>query len=485
MPPDAGPPFGGLVLAFALASPAFAAVKPGLEGAQDLFRRNRWEEARAHLRAQWSSIPEANRAAATFLIGRSYVREAEFASAVRQVGVEIGLVYFRELARQGSNRKLALLPAFTGFYELEAGDNGAAARDLAAVAALPRLAPEWKASARLRRAVALQRTGRAGEAAAALAQTGIEARFWRMLVKGTADASPMSPATPRERAMAAAILFRGNRAGAAEQLVRGLDLDQPDAEDRSDPKKVLRFHDPLVAAAWERICWERAAIALRPQAIASGGPEQALAAYYTGLSYFQLGALDDAARFLKQASSSSLPGPLAASVKVLLAACSWKDRAPTAAELLPLWEATQAQPDTVLVWEELRRTPLAPRAEPFSGRLDRREQALLQGLPERPSGALVGRWALARLREGGDAGTLVSTLAEYRDDSNKNKIDWNDPLLLLALAAANTRNQQYAQSLETLFEVSKSFPGLRWVQWNLQGVYAARQKAGGETRISQ
>ncbi len=51
--------------------------------------------------------------------------------------------------------------------------------------------------------------------------------------------------------------------------------------------------------------------------------------------------------------------------------------------------------------------------------------------------------------------------------------------------AANHRNQQYAQSLETLFEISKSFPGLRWVQWNLQGVYAARQKAGGETRISQ
>ncbi len=38
-------------------APAMAAVKPGLEGAQDLFRRNRWEEARAHLRAQWGSLP--------------------------------------------------------------------------------------------------------------------------------------------------------------------------------------------------------------------------------------------------------------------------------------------------------------------------------------------------------------------------------------------------------------------------------------------
>jgi hypothetical protein len=326
--------------------------------------------------------------------------------------------------------------------------------------------------------------GRAHEVTTVLAEPGVEARFWRLATKGIADASSVSAATRRERLLAAAILFRGGRAAAAEPLVAGLDLDLPDAENRSDPKKVLRFHDPLVATAWERICWERAVIALRPQAIGGVGVEQALAAYYTGLSLFELGALDESARFLKQASASSLPAPLQSSARVLLAACSWKDRVPPAAELLPLWDATQAQPDSVLVWDELVRAELA-RSEPFATQLDARSKGLLQSLSERPSGALVGRWALARLRRGSDAGPLVATLAEHRDDSNKNKIDWNDPLLLLALAAANHRNQQYAQSLETLFELSKSFPGLRWLQWNLQGVYAARQKAGGETRISQ
>ncbi len=138
----------------------------------------------------------------------------------------------------------------------------------------------------------------------------------------------------------------------------------------------------------------------------------------------------------------------------------------------------------MLAWHELVRADLA-RSEPFATKLDVRTRGLLQSASERPSGALVGRWALARLRRGADAGSLLTTLAEYRDDSNKNKIDWNDPLLLLAFVAANNRNQQYAQALETLFELSKTLPGLRWLQWNLQGVYAARQKAGGETRISQ
>lgn len=472
------------LVALGLASPALAAVKPGLEKAQDLFRRNHWQEAREHLRAQWGTLAQQEQPAATFLIGRSYVREAEFYRALRQVGVEIGLVYLQELAKQRANRSVALLPLFTAFYQLEAGDAASAARGLSAAAAQPGLPAEWKASARLRHAVALQRSGRAGAAAAALAQPGVEARFWRLLERGIADASPVSPATPRERLLTAAIQLRGSRAAAAEQLLAGLDLDLPDAESRSDPKKVLRFHDPLVAAAWERICWERAVIALRPQAIAGGGVEQALAAYYTGLSLFELGAYGESARFLKQASASSLPAPLQSTARLLLAAGSWQERVPAATELVALWEATQAQPDSVLAWHGLSRPELA-KSEPYATKLDVRTRGLFQPASERPSGALVGRWALARLRRGADVGSLLTTLAEHRDDSNKNKIDWNDPLLLLALVAANHRNQQYAQSLETLFEISKSFPGLRWVQWNLQGVYAARQKAGGETRISQ
>src|SRR5262249_30901825 len=77
-----------VVLTLVSAAMAGAAVKPGLEGAQELFRQSRWEEARGHLRSQWGSLPEKDRAAATFLIGRSYVREAEFYRGVRRLGDE-------------------------------------------------------------------------------------------------------------------------------------------------------------------------------------------------------------------------------------------------------------------------------------------------------------------------------------------------------------------------------------------------------------
>lgn len=459
-----------------------AAVKPGLEGAQELFRQNRWEEARRHLRSQWASLPEKERPAATFLMGRSCVREAEFYRVLGRFGVEVGLAYLEDLASAPANRSVAWIPLFKGLYQAEAERNAQAERTLLATtrAAIP---PEWKATARLRRAIALHRMGRAQEAAPALKDMTPEGRFCRLLTGGAAEPAPAPPqAGRREKLWTSVVLFRVGKASEAEALLSGLNLDLPDVEDKSDPKKLLRFHDPLLSTAWERICWERAVVTLKPLASGGAGIERSLAAYYVGLSLLRLGVAEEPAGFLKEAASS-LGADLQPSARLLLAASSWKGRAPAAAELAPLWESTRAQPEAVLLWDELQRRDLA-KIEPFATKLDVRLRDLLPSSSERPSGALVGRWGLARLRRDDDPAGLVTALLEHQDKSNKNKLEWNDPLLLLALAAANYRDREYAQALETFFELSKTFPGLRALQWNMQGIYAARQRAGGEARIS-
>ncbi len=462
---------------------ARAAVKPGLEGAQELFRQNRWEQARRHLRSQWASIPEKDRPAATFLIGRSLVREAEFYRAARSFGDEVGLAYLGELAAAPASRSVVWIPLFKGLYQVDADRNLEGARTLAAVSQSALPAP-WKATARLRRAVALHRLGRIPEAAALLKEASPEARFAALLASGKAEPPAASGTGPREKLLTAAVLFRAGRAGEAEALVSETNLDLPDVEDKSAPKKLLRFHDPVLTSAWERICWERAVVALRPLAAGGAGAEASLAAYYAGLSLFSLGVPDEAAKLLKGANGSALGPQLQPSARVLLAACAWQSRPPAAAELASLWEASQGQPDAVLLWDELRRSSFA-KLEPFGTKLEARLRDLLSASAERPGGALVGRWGLSRLRHGEEASALLNALSEHRDKSNKNKLEWNDPLLLLALSAADYRGNQYAQALETLFELSKTFPGLRPLQWNLQGIYAARQKAGGEARISQ
>ena len=475
----------GLLLLALWPGAAQAAVKPGLEGAQELFRQNHWEEARGHLRSQWGSIPEKDRPAATFLVGRSYVREAELHRALRRFGSEVGLAYLEELEAAKVNRSVVWIPLFKGLYQIEVERNGEAERLLLAVAQSP-LPPEWKATARFRRALVLHRLGRASEAAAALQDQAPEGRFCRLLASGVAEPQSGPPREGRkDKLLLAAILYRAGRATEAEALLAGLNLDLPDVEENADPKKVLRFYDPLLANAWERVCWERAVVVLKPLAVGGAGIERGLAAYYAGLSLFHLGALGEAATFLKEASGSSLSPELEAAARLLVAALAWSAaHPPTATELAPLWENTRSEPEAVLLWAELKRGDVS-KFEPFASQLQARVRDLLAASSERPPGSLVGRWGLARLRQGDDPAVLLAALSEHRDKSNKNKLEWNDPLLLVALAATSYRNHEYPQSLETLFELAKTFAGLRPLQWNLQGIYAARQRAGGEARISQ
>src|SRR5262245_46733685 len=252
---------------------ATAASKPGLEGAQELFRQNRWEDARAQLRAQWASLPEKDRGAATFLVGRSYVREAEFYRGLRRFGAEIGLVYLDELSSAKANRSVAWIPLFKGFYQTEAEKYAEAERTLAA--ANPALPAEWRSAARYRRAVAAARQGRTQEATAVFKETTPEARLDRLLTGGPAEPSTPGPKeSGREKVLRAAVLFRAGQAQQAEALLSAVNLDLPDVEDKSDPKKLLRFHDPLLATAWERIAWERAVVTLKPLATSGTGLEK-------------------------------------------------------------------------------------------------------------------------------------------------------------------------------------------------------------------
>jgi tetratricopeptide (TPR) repeat protein len=70
-----------------------------------------------------------------------------------------------------------------------------------------------------------------------------------------------------------------------------------------------------------------------------------------------------------------------------------------------------------------------------------------------------------------------------RDKSNKNRIEFNDPLMLVDLAQAYLRSKQFSEALEIFFEMSKQFPAVRQIQVALQGVYIMEQKSAGDVKI--
>jgi len=83
----------------------------------------------------------------------------------------------------------------------------------------------------------------------------------------------------------------------------------------------------------------------------------------------------------------------------------------------------------------------------------------------------------------GEAERALAYLETARDKANKNKIDTNDPLLLVELAEAYYRTKKFSEAQEIYFEMGKQFPQVRQIQDALQGIYSREQKSAGDVRI--
>ena len=92
----------------------------------------------------------------------------------------------------------------------------------------------------------------------------------------------------------------------------------------------------------------------------------------------------------------------------------------------------------------------------------------------------IGKYHLSRL----DEVRAVSYLEAGRDKSNKNKIESNDPTMLVSLADAYYRTKKFSEALEIYFEMSKHFPEVRQIQEAMQGVYAVEHKSAGDVKIN-
>jgi hypothetical protein len=102
-----------------------------------------------------------------------------------------------------------------------------------------------------------------------------------------------------------------------------------------------------------------------------------------------------------------------------------------------------------------------------------------EGRKTRALNVALGRFHLRR----GDYGRAVLYLEAGRDKSKKNRIESNDPVMLVNLAEAYYRGRQFSEGLEIYFEMSKHFPVVRRIQEAMQGMYAMEHKSAGDVKI--
>jgi len=82
-----------------------------------------------------------------------------------------------------------------------------------------------------------------------------------------------------------------------------------------------------------------------------------------------------------------------------------------------------------------------------------------------------------------DTAKSLTYLETDRDKRNKNRIEYNDPLLLVALAQAYYQQRYYSEALEIFFEMSKQVEAVRQLQVSIQGVYSIEQKSAGDVKL--
>jgi tetratricopeptide (TPR) repeat protein len=91
----------------------------------------------------------------------------------------------------------------------------------------------------------------------------------------------------------------------------------------------------------------------------------------------------------------------------------------------------------------------------------------------------LGKYYLERK----DHGKALSYMEAGRDKSNKNRIEYNDPLMLVNLAEIYYRTRQFSEALEIYFAMSAHFPAVRQIQVAMQGVYSMEERSAGDVKI--
>jgi hypothetical protein len=450
-----------------------------------LLERNYYESAATSLRA---GVSGADVPTTTFLLGRAYARNAMLYRALQRSSLVTGQRYLQRLAGERGRDRSRVAALYLGEFQVESGNVKAGVETLRRFAAQPGTAD------RLRRIAEIQVAAASGAALPPAAGLDAEVRtqLAAALVRSPtrrAEAIALAERAVEELQKAGALPLRAvvNVAGVyarADQpekaltLLAGVDLSRPSYEESLGTTKTLRFYDAALLGNLAATC-QAAGERLLEQARQSDRLKNA-AAYFQAESLLAAGQAAKAAPLLAPlATAADLPLTYRERAQVMQAAADAAGVRAAAGNAAFAGFGTRYGEDPVMLGEALlfcvqaqaRCEPLAAAAQKLA--------ATGQGERLRGLHRAVGAW---HARAGRSERALLA-LETARDKSNKNKIDTNDPLLLVQLADLYLATKSFSENLEIYFELSKEFPAVRQLQEAGQGIYSLEFRSAGDVKI--
>jgi tetratricopeptide (TPR) repeat protein len=447
-----------------------------------------------------ASIEQGKKGSANLALGMIYFKNAVLHREFYQGAVSVSQDYLKKLsAAQGKDRS-RFVDLYLGEALAESGKPGASATHLKRFSQGNGVEPRYRAIAQVCLGLGYYQSNEASkgaelwgginasdlevkaELAAAYSKARLKDKDPSVIAESIVSEMKRSGKSPSMRMVKNLVAIYARGSGPAD---KGLDL-----LDRSDlnafsyrevlgKSKVIHFYDLSLLNDMATL-YGRVSIAYLEKAAADPKVKDA-AEFYLGQACALFGSIEESSKVIASfVATSQMPQP-------------YKDR-------IQVWQganlyARNRQTDAMGVWDELVRKQPEDRdliAEVLFAcswmkvecpKALQNATALVEAGDSKKLSSLniaIGKYHLSRLEDA----KAVSYLEAGRDKSNKNKIESNDPAMLVSLADAYYRTKKYSEALEIYFEMSKHFPEVRQIQEAMQGVYAIEHKSAGDVKIN-
>ena len=485
-------------MSFVIAAQASAADDV-LTRAVKLYEKRHYDEAAGLLRASAASLGPAKQGSVNLALGMTYFKNAVLHRELYLASAWASQDYLKKLSALRGSSRSRFVDLYMGEALTEVSKADVAAIYLRQFLANEGLEPQYLAIAQVSLGLSYQVNHEAEKAAPLWAvidaadpevKAELAAAYSRagLKDKDPAALAEESLALQKKRGKPLSIRMVKNliavyaRAGLTEKgldLLKRADLKAFSYRETLGKTKVINFYDLSLLDDMASL-YGQASIAWLEKA-AADTKVKGSAEFYLGQAYALFGSAE---RSMKTAESflatAQLPQQFKDQARVLQGANLY---------------TMNRKADAMKVWDELAFKPsqdpdvlaeillTCRRLKTECSNAARQSAAAVQAGEGKKFSTLniaLGKYYLGRL----DTARAITYLEAGRDKSNKNKIESNDPEMLVSLADAYFRTKKFSEALEIYFEMSKQFPEVRQLQEAMQGVYAMEHKSAGDVKIN-
>ncbi len=495
------------VMIASLSVAAFAAEDP-VTHAMKLFEKRHYGEAAGMLRAQLPSLEQGKQSAAYLTLGMIYLKNAELHRELQQATTTVSVDYLKRLNSLKGRGRSRFVDLYLGEALLETGkpDQAAAALEqfIASEGTEPKNEAEVKAIARAK-AIAKAELGlcnylqdnkqKAEELWAGVDTTDPEVKSVLAAAYSKVGLTEKNPVALAEEGLAQAkksgkgismrllknVLAVYAKAGLTEKalaLVNSSDLKAVSYREVLSSTKIINFYDLSLLGDISTFYLQASVAAL--EKASADTKLKATANYYLGEAYARLGNVEQSVK-ATAAFISSVQMPQQYRDKAMARQGANQYLRGRQFEALGVWdELSQKQPEDPEVLAEVLFACSGIKVDcPKPAKKAVASVETGEGRKFFTLNIALGRYYLGKK----DYARAASYMEAGRDKSNKNKIESNDPGMLVNLAEAYYRTKKFSEALEIYFEMSKQFPEVRQIQEAMQGIYSMEHKSAGDVKI--